>query len=170
MRVLKVANRTIDKNKGSLAAAGSSGLPDDEPDDVDADRSADDLEPAETPEDAEQQRLPLAEAPADDDLRISGGALVARPAIPQPARGAGVPAFLLANPFTRFLAESYIELRKVTWPDSREAWNMALVVIGVSLAVAAVLGAADFGLNHLVGWVASLSGSAGASPAPTPTP
>jgi preprotein translocase SecE subunit len=76
----------------------------------------------------------------------------------------------MRNPVTRYLAEVYIELRKVTWPDWHDAWNMALVVIGMSLTVAVILGAADFGLTHLVTWVISHAASPSTAPTPTPTP
>lgn len=76
-----------------------------------------------------------------------------------PKSGSGgiyVPAVLMGNPITRWLAESYIELRKVTWPEPREAWNMTLVVIAVSVVMSLLLAAADFGLGHLLAYFVSL--------------
>lgn len=70
--------------------------------------------------------------------------------------GIYVPAALMGNPVTRWLAESYIELRKVTWPETREAWNMTLVVIAVSAIMSLLLAAADFGLGHLLSYFVSL--------------
>ncbi len=70
--------------------------------------------------------------------------------------GIYVPAPLMRNPITRWLAEAYIELRKVTWPEPRDAWNMTLVVIVVSVVMAALLAAADFGLGHLLSYFVSL--------------
>jgi len=71
-----------------------------------------------------------------------------RPAVPQP---------LMGNPFTRYLAESAIELRyNVTWPVPREAWNMTLIVIAMSAFVAALLGLADVALIRALDWVVSL--------------
>ena len=58
-----------------------------------------------------------------------------------------VPAWTLGNPVTRFIAESYIELRKVTWPTWREAWNWTLVVIAMSAVIALILAASDLGLS-----------------------
>jgi preprotein translocase subunit SecE len=69
-----------------------------------------------------------------------------------------VPAWTLGNPFTRFIAESYIELRKVTWPTWREAWNWTLVVIAMSAVVALILAASDLGLSRLLTWLVGLSG------------
>jgi preprotein translocase SecE subunit len=162
MRVSKVANRTIDTNKNRLARARSSALSGDEAAEMDADQP--EREPraaeADTFTDQDDPSLAVASGEAEDevdeDLRVSGGALATRPSTRPSARGVGVPAPLMANSFTRFLAESYIELRKVTWPDSREAWTLTLVVIGMSLLVAVILGAADFGLNHFVSWFVSL--------------
>jgi len=72
-----------------------------------------------------------------------------------PAR-TGPPAALMANPVTRFIVEAILELRKVTWPQPADAWNMTLVVIAMSAFVAILLGAADFGLQKaltaLVAW------------------
>jgi preprotein translocase SecE subunit len=68
-----------------------------------------------------------------------------------------VPAWTLGNPITRFIAESYIELRKVTWPTWNEAWNWTLIVIAMSAVVALILAAADLGLARLLTWLVSLS-------------
>jgi len=73
-----------------------------------------------------------------------------------PRRGAGVPKFMMGNAFTRYLAEAYLEIRKVTAPTPREAWNMTLVVVAFSAVVAAILGAADLGLIRLLSWIVSL--------------
>jgi preprotein translocase SecE subunit len=68
-----------------------------------------------------------------------------------------VPDWTLGNPFTRFIAESYIELRKVTWPTWREAWNWTLVVIAMSAVIALILAASDLGLSRLLTWLVGLS-------------
>lgn len=46
-----------------------------------------------------------------------------------------------------YVRESRDELRKVVWPTRRETLNHTLLVIGISLAVAAFLGVIDFGLT-----------------------
>jgi len=54
------------------------------------------------------------------------------------------------NRSIRFVLDAYYELRhKVTWPSFNEARNMTIAVLLLSAAVGAVLGAADFGLQHL---------------------
>ena len=51
----------------------------------------------------------------------------------------------------RWLRETRAELRKVTWPTREEALRLTYVVIGLSLAMGAVLGLMDFVLNSLYG-------------------
>ncbi len=43
-----------------------------------------------------------------------------------------------------FLKESRTELKKVTWPTREETVRYTMAVIAISLALAAVLGGADF--------------------------
>ncbi|MFH1030296.1 MAG: preprotein translocase subunit SecE [bacterium] len=58
------------------------------------------------------------------------------------------------NPLIRYTKESYIELKKVVWPSKKDIKNHTLVVIALSLALAAFLGLLDyiftFGLNKLI--------------------
>jgi preprotein translocase SecE subunit len=57
---------------------------------------------------------------------------------------------LRSNRYFQFVLDSYYELRhKVTWPSFNEARNMTIAVILLSLAIGAILGVADFGLQHL---------------------
>ena len=57
---------------------------------------------------------------------------------------------LRSNRSIRFVLDAYYELRhKVTWPSFNEARNMTIAVILLSAAVGALLGLADFGLQHL---------------------
>lgn len=65
-------------------------------------------------------------------------------------KGPTLEARIRANRYGRFVIEAYYELRhKVTWPTFEEARNMTFVVIGLSVAIGAVLAAADFGLQQL---------------------
>ncbi len=160
-----MAHRTIDKNKGSVGRGRSTALPEDQVARVDNDlpASTDDQ-----PEEPESLAVEPADAAEEEDLRITDRAVVRR----EPSAisvEAGISKRLMANPITRYLAEVYIELRKVTWPTWQEAWNMALVVIGMSLVVAVVLGAADIGLTRLVTWIFSHATPPG-QVTPTPTP
>jgi preprotein translocase subunit SecE len=143
--------RTIGKDKvsaprrgGKVDAEPIGDRPEDEP------RDADLVENDEDALDGDEEEAD--EAPRDEDLVVTGGAVThTRPA--PVARAMTVPEPLMGNPFTRFVAESYIELRKVTWPTWSEAWNMTIVVIVVAALVAAILGLADAGLVQLLTWI-----------------
>lgn len=47
----------------------------------------------------------------------------------------------------RYIQEAIEELKKVSWPSKKETYQYTLLVIGISLVVAAFLGALDFGFN-----------------------
>lgn len=51
----------------------------------------------------------------------------------------------------QFFREVVEELKKVVWPTRRETVSYTLTVIVFSVAVSAILGAADFGLLKLFG-------------------
>ncbi len=48
------------------------------------------------------------------------------------------------NNFTQFLKEARAELLKVNWPSKDKTINYTLVVIGISVAIAAFLGGLDW--------------------------
>ncbi|MFA6107009.1 MAG: preprotein translocase subunit SecE [Patescibacteria group bacterium] len=43
-----------------------------------------------------------------------------------------------------YIQSSVAEMKKVTWPTRRETYNYTLMVIGISVFVAAILGAFDY--------------------------
>jgi len=45
---------------------------------------------------------------------------------------------------TSFLKEVRLEMKKVNWPTRKEAVKYTLIIIGVSVAVAAFLGGLDY--------------------------
>jgi preprotein translocase subunit SecE len=104
----------------------------------------------------------------DESLRIDEATLATyggqgnAVAIPtrRPAREFVLPSWMYDLPLVgggvRFVDESRIELMKVTWPTRSEAWNMTLVVIALSAAVAVLLGVADIILTHVLSWVLSI--------------
>ncbi len=51
------------------------------------------------------------------------------------------------NKLTEYIKGSVEEMKKVTWPTKKETYNYTLLVIGISLAVAAFLGALDYIFN-----------------------
>jgi preprotein translocase subunit SecE len=48
------------------------------------------------------------------------------------------------NKIIRYFRETRVEMRKVHWPTRNEAWNLTKIVIGVTVAMAALLGALDY--------------------------
>ncbi len=50
----------------------------------------------------------------------------------------------MANKLTNYIQGSIEEMKKVTWPSKKETKNYTLLVIGISLAIAAFLGALDY--------------------------
>ncbi len=48
------------------------------------------------------------------------------------------------NALVRYFKETRAELRKVTWPTREEATNLTLIVLGVTVAMAAFLGLVDY--------------------------
>ena len=48
------------------------------------------------------------------------------------------------NAITRYLRETWAELKKVRWPTRQEAQNLTLIVLAVTVGMAAILGLMDF--------------------------
>ena len=55
--------------------------------------------------------------------------------------------------FTTYLRESRAELKKVQWPNKKEVSRNTIMVIAISLAVAAFLGLFDYFFNFILGLV-----------------
>jgi len=53
------------------------------------------------------------------------------------------------NFIQRYIRETIGELRKVSWPTRKEAWNLTVVVLIVTLTMSAFLGFLDFVFNRL---------------------
>ncbi|MFA6551490.1 MAG: preprotein translocase subunit SecE [Patescibacteria group bacterium] len=56
----------------------------------------------------------------------------------------------IANKINTYVKESIEEIKKVTWPTRKETKNYTILVIGVSLAIAAYLGALDYIFNFIL--------------------
>ena len=50
----------------------------------------------------------------------------------------------MLNKLTNYIKNSIIELKKVSWPTKQQAIRYTLLVIAISLVVAAFLGIVDF--------------------------
>jgi preprotein translocase subunit SecE len=59
-----------------------------------------------------------------------------------------------------FLSEVRNELKRVTWPSSKEVYATTIVVILVSLFFGIYLALADFGFNSVVMWLFRRFGAA----------
>jgi preprotein translocase SecE subunit len=69
----------------------------------------------------------------------------------------------MANPInaiTSYVRSSIAELKKVTWPNKETTMRYSMLVIVVSIAVAAFFGALDFGFSRLVTFTLSLGKTA----------
>ncbi len=54
---------------------------------------------------------------------------------------------LTNNAITTYIADSYPEMKKVVWPTRQETINHTLLVIAISLGIAAFIGVVDYILN-----------------------
>jgi len=144
--------KTIDRENNSAARTSDAVR---EPQDVDetepvADAQADDADDALDADD-----LLADDSEGDEELAIAPVS-EERAITRTSAAGVQAPAALLKNPFTRGMTEAYIELRKVTWPTRRDAWNMTIITIVVSAIMSALLALSDFGLGHLLSYLVSI--------------
>ena len=53
------------------------------------------------------------------------------------------------NAVVRYFKETRAELRKVSWPSREEAINLTIIVMTVTIAMAAFLGVVDFLFSRL---------------------
>lgn len=97
------------------------------------------------------------ESETGGELAVRSDRAVARRTQTEEVETGGVMGYLLSHWYTRYFAESYLEMRKVTWPTPTDARNMTLVVLGMSALVAIVLGAADLGLIRALAWLTTLA-------------
>ncbi|MCC7432991.1 preprotein translocase subunit SecE [Candidatus Peregrinibacteria bacterium] len=51
------------------------------------------------------------------------------------------------NPVIEYAQESVMELKRVTWPTSKQAVKLAVIVLGFCLAAAVFVGLADWIFN-----------------------
>jgi preprotein translocase subunit SecE len=59
------------------------------------------------------------------------------------------------NAVQRYFSETLGELRKVNWPTRREATNLTIVVIIVTLSMSALLGLLDFIYTRVFAFILS---------------
>jgi preprotein translocase subunit SecE len=61
------------------------------------------------------------------------------------------------NFLVNYFKETRAELRKVHWPSQQEARTLTLVVMGVSVAMAFLLGVLDFVFDRLLNGIVNVS-------------
>jgi preprotein translocase subunit SecE len=61
------------------------------------------------------------------------------------------------NFIVRYFKETRSELRKVNWPSRQEARTLTLVVLAVTVAMAALLGVLDFVFSQLLSGIIGLN-------------
>lgn len=59
----------------------------------------------------------------------------------------------MPNKLVNYIKGATEEMKKVTWPTKKETYNYTLLVIGISLAVAAFLGALDYVFTWILEFV-----------------
>jgi preprotein translocase subunit SecE len=57
------------------------------------------------------------------------------------------------NRLVRYFKETRAELRKVSWPTRKQATNLTLIVLAVTIAMAIFLGAVDLLFVKLLGLI-----------------
>jgi preprotein translocase subunit SecE len=60
------------------------------------------------------------------------------------------------NRMVKWYRETIGELRKVTWPTPREAWQLTKVVLIVMLVTSIVLGSLDYVFSKFIGFLVTL--------------
>ena len=61
------------------------------------------------------------------------------------------------NAILRYFRQTLVELKKVSWPDRREATNLTLIVLTVTVAMSAFLGLTDWLFSLFFSWLVQLS-------------
>jgi len=65
------------------------------------------------------------------------------------------------NPVVTYLQESFLEMKKVTWPTRNQAIRLTLLVLGFCVGAAVVIGAMDalfsYGHQQLINYAASVN-------------
>jgi len=57
------------------------------------------------------------------------------------------------NRLVRYFKETRTEIRKVVWPTRKQATNLTLIVIGVTVAMSVFLGVLDFLFQRALGLI-----------------
>ena len=61
------------------------------------------------------------------------------------------------NAIVRYFRQTWVELRKVSWPDRRQATNLTAIVLAVTVGMSAFLGVTDWLFALFFSWIVQLS-------------
>jgi preprotein translocase SecE subunit len=61
------------------------------------------------------------------------------------------------NRIRRFIAESWSELKKVTWPSRIQVRNLTILVFVISFVVGLYITIADTGYDYIIRWLSGLN-------------
>ena len=101
-----------------------------------------------------QRKAPTATAKRPERPAAGGGGEPPKPPTAQrvaPPRPSAMATRL--DGLQKTFRETVAELKKVQWPDRTTTRNLTLVVIGMSTALAAILGLLDAGLTWVIEWL-----------------
>ena len=62
------------------------------------------------------------------------------------------------NAILRYFRQTWAELKKVRWPSRREATNLTLIVLVVTVVMSLFLGVVDMLSDQLFGFLVNISG------------
>jgi preprotein translocase subunit SecE len=74
--------------------------------------------------------------------------------MPNPTANSAAPPTNRQFGLARYLRDSRIELKKVSWPSREQTVNLTIVVVVVCIAIALFLGGLDYVFASLVKWLA----------------
>jgi preprotein translocase SecE subunit len=61
------------------------------------------------------------------------------------------------NRFRQFIAESWSELKKVSWPSRLQVRNLTILVFVISFVVGLYITIADTGFDYIIRWLSGLT-------------
>ena len=61
------------------------------------------------------------------------------------------------NAIVRYFRQTWVELKKVNWPERREATNLTMIVLTVTVGMSAFLGVIDWLFALFFSWIVQLS-------------
>jgi preprotein translocase subunit SecE len=108
-----------------------------------------------------RQAMPPTNVPATNRIPSRQPARSRVPRAPAPTGGRRLTLGKRGQGLGNFVRELRSEVRKVVWPTRQQAMNLTAVVIGLSAAVGAFLGAIDFVFQEFFRFLLQVTGAGG---------